>query len=379
MTLTPTKVMANVNQIYVLMSDGSLWVAGNLDSIKKMFTGTPPANALVLRKTSMTDVVDIRCGYDHYLALKSDGTVWAWGNNYFGQLGNGDTAGAYNDTPAQVLTGAVAIAALIQGSLALKGDGTVWTWGACSGLSSPAANTNNPYGNSCVPQNWNGLTGITAIAAGWAHWLALKNDGSVWGYGLCSYWELGVNSNFYVPHNKVMIQVLGPGGAKAIAAGQYTSYFVRPDGAGLGCGRHDMRQMGSSSSDAMSGATPCVRNPQVLGAVLASGVEQISAGRNWAMALKDDGLSYSWGSMAGGGAALGITAAYTNTIPAVETTLQVPTRTLYPAATQISAADLVSAALLEDGTIMTCGTNSFGGLGDGVTMSTSTPVHMMLP
>ena len=63
----------------------------------------------------------------HTLALKSDGTVWAWGTNQFGQLGNGSITPSA--TPVQALSGAMAVSAGTMFSLALKSDGTVWAWG----------------------------------------------------------------------------------------------------------------------------------------------------------------------------------------------------------------------------------------------------------
>jgi alpha-tubulin suppressor-like RCC1 family protein len=71
----------------------------------------------------------IAAGGDHSIALKSDGTVWAWGDNQLGQLGNGNNIAS--NTPVQVsgLTDVTAIAAGDNHSLALKDDGTVWAWG----------------------------------------------------------------------------------------------------------------------------------------------------------------------------------------------------------------------------------------------------------
>src|SRR3990172_5684448 len=82
-----------------------------------------------VRVKDLTDVIAIAGGYLHSLALKSDGTVWAWGNNYYGQLGNGLRA----NSTAPVLVNGLSNVSKIQGgyihSLALVSDGTVWTWG----------------------------------------------------------------------------------------------------------------------------------------------------------------------------------------------------------------------------------------------------------
>ncbi|MFP2913744.1 RCC1 domain-containing protein, partial [Pyxidicoccus sp. 3LFB2] len=104
----------------------------------------------------------VAAGYHHTLALKTDGTVWAWGNNTDGQLGDGTNTPRSTPVQVQGLTGVVAIAANDFDTLALKADGTVWAWG------------NNSYGqlgdgtapnDRSTPVQVQGLTGVVAIAA----------------------------------------------------------------------------------------------------------------------------------------------------------------------------------------------------------------------
>src|SRR3990167_10398908 len=116
----------------------------------------------------------IATGSAHTMALRNDGTVWGWGYNTNGQLGNGSNAASL--TPVQIpgLATVTAIAAGQLHTLALKSDGTVWAWGI---------NLNGQLGNgtnidSNVPTQVASLTGITAIAAGAAHSVALKSDGT---------------------------------------------------------------------------------------------------------------------------------------------------------------------------------------------------------
>lgn len=127
-------------------------------------------------------------GY-HSMALKDDGTVWAWGDNTWGELGDGTTE--EHLTPVQVsgLTDVISLSAGLRYSLALKRDGTVWAWGR------------NEYGQlgdgmteeRHTPVQVLGLSGVIAVDAhpGGDHSLAIKNDGTVWGWGENDDGELG--------------------------------------------------------------------------------------------------------------------------------------------------------------------------------------------
>ena len=154
----------------------------------------------------------IAAGSEHSLSVCSDSTVKAWGYNFEGQLGDGTSLNSSN-VPVSVssLTGITAVAGGLEHSLALKNDSMVWAWGN---------NTTGELGNgtnidSDVPVQVNGLTGIVAIAAGYDHSLAVKNDSTVWVWGRNNYGQLGNgNNNDY----NVPVQVNGLTGIVAVAA-----------------------------------------------------------------------------------------------------------------------------------------------------------------
>jgi alpha-tubulin suppressor-like RCC1 family protein len=113
----------------------------------------------------------ISAGVFHTVAIKSDGSLWAWGANFSGQLGDGTTT--TRQVPKQIGSGYMAIAAGYAHTIALKSDGSLWAWGA---------NFNGHLGDgttttSLVPKQIG--TGYMAISAGYAHTIALKSDGSL--------------------------------------------------------------------------------------------------------------------------------------------------------------------------------------------------------
>src|SRR5579884_2980960 len=157
-------------------------------------------SATPLLVNGLSGVVAMAAGGQHSLALKSDGTVWAWGYNYYGQLGTGNTGSPSMSSPAQVsgLSGVIAIAAGQYHSLALKADGTVWAWGSNNDdqLGTTASGSCYTYSSgpcSATPVQVP-ITNVVAIAAGQYHNLALRSDGTVWAWGYNSDGELGTGN-----------------------------------------------------------------------------------------------------------------------------------------------------------------------------------------
>lgn len=121
----------------------------------------------------------LAAGAYHSLAIAADGTVWAWGDNFWGQLGDGTTTERL--TPVQVdgLTDVVAVAAGAEHTIALRRDGTVWAWGGnYSGELGDGTTTDRS-----TPGQARGMADVVAIAAGSQHTVALRRDGTVWAWG----------------------------------------------------------------------------------------------------------------------------------------------------------------------------------------------------
>ena len=162
-------------------TDGSVWSWGvnKLGELGVLpgTTGSHPYRAQPARIAGLPNMTAIAAGTSHVLALAEDGSVWAWGDQTDGILGNGHTE-AGSALPARVagLTNVIAIAAGSNQSMAVRQDGSVWVWGL-------TLTEDNSY-PSPVPAQFAGLGNATSIAAGLAHHLVGKSDGSVWSWGI---------------------------------------------------------------------------------------------------------------------------------------------------------------------------------------------------
>jgi alpha-tubulin suppressor-like RCC1 family protein len=182
-----TAISTGMGNSLAMDSNGNVWywyAFGDLPSGITTTTGTPqptPAsrNPVPVQITAPGKAIAISAGLRYSLVLLNDSTVWAWGENEWGQLGDGTTT--KSDVPVQVknLNDITAISAGSYHSLALKEDGTVWSWGDNeSGELGDRTKT-----NSLVPVQVKGIDKIISIAAGEAHSLALKKDSTVWSWG----------------------------------------------------------------------------------------------------------------------------------------------------------------------------------------------------
>jgi alpha-tubulin suppressor-like RCC1 family protein len=294
--------------------------------------------------------VNLAAGATHTVALKSDGTVWTWGLNTYGELGDGTND--FHSTPVQVsgLSGVAAVTATGFHSVALKSDGTVWAWGA-NGDGQLGDGTTT---DRLTPVPVSGLGGVTAVAAGYLHIVALKSDGTVWAWGANGDGQLGDGTT---TDRLTPVPVSGLGGVTAVSAGSFHTVALKSDGTVWAWG---------STYEITPGVPPTVHLTPVLVSGL-SGVTAVAAGSDYTVALKSDGTVWAWGSNYHGQLGDGTT---------IDRFTPVPVSGL-GSIIAVAASESHTVALKSDGTVWAWGTNSGGGLGDGTTIDRLTPVPMI--
>ena len=321
--------------------------------------GNGPAAASPVPIKILGDVDEVSAGGIYNLVL-IDGTLWSWGSNYYGQLGNGTDLDLREpdevlviSEPRKLLEGVAAVSSGNWHSLALTEDGRVWAWGR------------NDYGQlgdgtltrRTLPVQVEGLTNIIAVAAGAWHSMALSADGEIYVWGSNEYGQLGDGGGADL-HRPA--RLAGLSGIKGIAAGAFHSLAIDAEGHVWSWGWNNYGQLGDGS-DADSQVPIRVLN-------LAE-VKQVSAGHFHNLALTESGEVWAWGNNEYG--QLGDGTVLSRSEP-------VQTNGLH-SVIEISAGGYLSLALDEFGQGWSWGRNDYGQLGDGTTEDRSLPGLILIP
>lgn len=221
--------------------------------------------------------------------IKSDGTVWMWGSNSSGQLGNPYVNGFSRMVKVEGISDVVELAIGLAHTIALKEDGTVWAWGN----NTQGQLGDNTFVSKSYPVRVSGLDSITSISAGSNHNLALKSDGTLWGWGSNSYGQLALqpsitgNDKRSVPLSIVMQQKV-----KQIGAGSDFNAVLLEDGSLLTWGKNTEKQLGRVSNQSNS------INDYTSNYVVTTHFDKfvsLSVGANHTIAMSTKGELWGWG------------------------------------------------------------------------------------
>ena len=305
-------------------------------------SGTPDSGT---RRGDFIVTGAIAAGDYHTVILKADGTVWAWGYNGYGQVGDGTTTDRAAPVQITSLTNVIAIDAGAYHSIALKSDGTVWAWGVNS---SAQLGDGTTASNSTTPKQVGTLSSVVAIAAGQYHNLVVKSDGTVWGWGLNNHGQVGDGTT--TTYKTTPVQATGLTGATAVAGGHFHSLALKTDGTVWAWGFNGAGQVGDG--------TTAPRTTPVRAGDL-SGISQVRAGDNHSVAVKTDGMSsgslWVWGSNSSGELGDGTLTSRNRPVSTLSR--------IY----SIAAAGSDTYVVKTDGSVWSFGSNNRGALGDGTT------------
>ena len=328
----------------------------------------------------------------HLLALKADGTVWSWGFDSDGQLGLATLGNADVAVPTQVcapeqvqpctevLDGVIAVAAADEHSLALKRDGTVWAWG----VNSEGELGNGTYEGSTTPvqvidpADASGfLTGVTAIAANYYTSAALKGDGTVWTWGDNVDDKLGHDSEDWHTPN----QVLGPGGTgfledvEAIAMGAFDMHALRSNNTLWGWGNNSYGEIGNGSDSTEAFPVQAAAPAELPD--LFSQVRLMAAGAYQLLVLAEDGTLWGIGDNVTGELGIGSGIPTTVFLPACESQAAAPCSVadsdILEDVVSVATGNAFTVVVLGNGDVMGFGYNGQAGIGDGTTTGRNKP------
>jgi hypothetical protein len=268
-----------------IKTDGTLWTWG------RNIYGQLGDNTATQRWTPVTTFAggtnwkQVACGTSHTAAIKTDGTLWTWGYNLTRQLG--DNTGTTRSTPVTTFGGGTnwkQVACGNEHTSAIKTNGTLWSWGNNVYGQLGLNNTTSPI--SSPTQIYGGGTDWKQVSCGYAHTAAIKTDGTLWCWGSNGYRQSGYFDNLEVPSLSIPWSVGGTDW-KQVACGFYHTAAIKTDGTLWSWGRNDNGQLGINNTLA-----------QFIVQEFFGGTnwKQVAGGQFYTAAIKTDGTLWTWGN-----------------------------------------------------------------------------------
>ena len=357
---TYTTVSAHGADTAVVDENGTLWMCG-LNDYGQLGNGSRTGSNVPIRV--MDNVASVSSGGTHTAAIKTDGTLWTWGSNIYGELGNGkDTYDTSSNIPVKVMEDVAAVSCGTNFTAALKTDGSLWMWGDNSyGQIGNGKQYTGHYENN--PQPVKVMEDVAAVSCGSCHVAALKTDNSLWIWGSNRRGELGNggvgNGTTYA--GDVIVQTVPAklmDSVTAVSCGEQFTAIIKEDGSLWTWGANFSGQLGNG----WTGNGTYLEDPiQTVPVKVMDNVAFVSCGHSHAAAIQANGSLWIWGSNETG--ALG------NSGGGNESDNGVPIQTVplkvMDGAAAVSCGTDFTMAVKTDHTIWLWGSNLLGQLGNG--------------
>lgn len=294
----------------------------------------------------------------HTAGIKDDGTLWMWGLNSFGQLG--DNTRTNRSSPVQTVSSVTTWTDVACGGLftaAIKNDGTLWTFGV-NDVGQLGDNTRTH--RSSPVQTVSAVATWRKVSCGLAHMAAIKSDGSLWLWGKNTSGQLGDNTS---SDRSSPVQTISGGNWSNVACGSDHTVAIKTDGTLWVWGLNSSGQLGDNTRTSRSSPV------QIGGPFGANNWKQCAGGTAHTCVVKRDGTLWSFG--ANGSGQLGDNTSLSRSSP-VQTISAVTTWK------SVSCGGIFTAATKTDGTLWLWGANGYGQLGDNSSIGKTSPVQTVL-
>jgi alpha-tubulin suppressor-like RCC1 family protein len=293
------QVDAGSLQTAAIKTDGTLWTWGD-GSFGKLGDAQVTARSTPITTFSGgNNWKQVSSGRDHASAIKTDGTLWIWGNSSYGRLGNGVTTGNIS-TPVTTFSGGTNWKQVSSGerhTTAIKTDGTLWTWGLGNngrlGNGVTAGNRSTPITTFSGGNNWK------QVSSGGYHIAAIKTDGTLWVWGAGSDGRLG-NGVTTGSISTPVTTFAGGNNWKQVSSGGSHTAAIKTDGT--------LWTWGSGSNGRLgNGVTTGNRSTPVTTFSGGNNWKQVSSVNSHIAAIKTDGTLWVWGAGSDGRLGNGVT------------------------------------------------------------------------
>jgi len=348
-----------------VFSQGQLWLWGFNNYGQLGDNTTVNKSSPIQTVSGGTNWKQVSCGDGHTAAIKTDGTLWIWGGNTQGELGTNNTTS--RSSPVQTVSGGTNWKQVSVGSLmthAIKTDGTLWGWGYNSFGQlgdNTTASKSSPVQTVAAGTNWKFVSSDVFTIG------AIKTDGTLWTWGDNSYGALGTNDT---TNRSSPVQTVAAGvNWKQLSVGGYHIAAIKTDGT---------LWLWGQNTDFFTGATGQLGDNTIISK--SSPVQTVSGGTNWKQvscsvahtaAIKTDGTLWVWGSNISGNLGTNNITKYSSPVQ----TVSGGTNWKQVSAKSRGSSELLTGAIKTDGTLWMWGTNQYGTLGDNTITVKSSPVQ----